>query len=482
MNVSIDSMTIQPAQSSQAPRTGGRTGGPSEGSTPDRRFEDCLAEMSTPTGTPPRVLHSRSRGHESDTDDTRDDDRTRAHRATTEGPPVVPQSATPVPTVQEPSSPATDAATPATDDAAASATAAATSNVTPGGVDLGILDPALLEATADALADPDLADAVAAALAESATAGTAADAAQEPVADVAAVAPPSTEATEPTSAGGTATPTEQLPPDVPATAPRAADAASDQGRAASSGNPPGLEQVPGAPGAANRLAAAARRSAAAGGAANDPAATGALGASAAKAANQSATSASSGSSATSSVDHAAAVTGTPPTIVPQGPAVALETAAAPGAVSVPTPLAMAAAPGSAPGVLAAGPLRLDVDLGGEGLGPMRMRARTIGNELHVSLSAADAHVRATLLSHSNGLRRDLEAAGLDVGSLNVGSSPDQQFGPDGGADTNGGSSQAGDSHQARDRGVSHQTRTRPETRTSSTTPVRPVSSRLDLKL
>ena len=178
MNVSIDSMTIQPAQSSQAPRTGGRTGGPSEGATPDRRFEDCLAEMSTPTGTPPRVLHSRSRGHESDTDDTRDDDRARAHRATAEGPPVVPQSATPVP----PSS-SQDPATPATDDAAASAadaaTAAATSNATAGGVDLGVLDPALLEATVDALADPDLADAVAAALAESATAGTAADATQQ---------------------------------------------------------------------------------------------------------------------------------------------------------------------------------------------------------------------------------------------------------------------------------------------------------------
>ena len=100
----------------------------------------------------------------------------------------------------------------------------------------------------------------------------------------------------------------------------------------------------------------------------------------------------------------------------------------------------------------------------------------------MSLSAADAHVRATLLSHSNGLRRDLEAAGLDVGSLNVGSSPDQPFGPDSGGDTSGSSSHAGDSHQTRDRGVSHQSRPRPDTRTSSTTPVRPVSSRLDLKL
>ena len=71
---------------------------------------------------------------------------------------------------------------------------------------------------------------------------------------------------------------------------------------------------------------------------------------------------------------------------------------------------------------AAGPLRLDLDLSREGLGPMRLRATTVGGQLRVSLTATDAHVRSVLSTHAPELRRDLESAGLDLRSLDVGTS------------------------------------------------------------
>jgi hypothetical protein len=58
--------------------------------------------------------------------------------------------------------------------------------------------------------------------------------------------------------------------------------------------------------------------------------------------------------------------------------------------------------------LPAAPTRLEVDLGDEGLGPLRLRAATIAGRLHVSLAAADEHVRATLNAHGHELRRDLD--------------------------------------------------------------------------
>lgn len=64
--------------------------------------------------------------------------------------------------------------------------------------------------------------------------------------------------------------------------------------------------------------------------------------------------------------------------------------------------------------------RLAIDLGDEGLGPLRLQALTQGGTLHMSLSAADPLVREALVRNSFELRRDLESAGVNLGSLDVG--------------------------------------------------------------
>lgn len=69
------------------------------------------------------------------------------------------------------------------------------------------------------------------------------------------------------------------------------------------------------------------------------------------------------------------------------------------------------------------PIHLDLDLAGEGLGALRLRASTVAGELHVSLTAGDAHVRSALTSHATELRRELESSGLDLASLDLGGSP-----------------------------------------------------------
>lgn len=87
-----------------------------------------------------------------------------------------------------------------------------------------------------------------------------------------------------------------------------------------------------------------------------------------------------------------------------------------------------------------GALHLDLDLGAEGLGAMRLRASTVAGELHVSLSANDVRVRSTLASHATELRRELESSGLGLTSLDVGGSPT------GGHDRTGHAGHHGDNH------------------------------------
>jgi flagellar hook-length control protein FliK len=63
---------------------------------------------------------------------------------------------------------------------------------------------------------------------------------------------------------------------------------------------------------------------------------------------------------------------------------------------------------------------ISVDLSDEGLGPMQLQARQGPDGLHLSLTAADREVGAALARAGAELRRDLEAAGTTVGSLDIG--------------------------------------------------------------
>ena len=118
------------------------------------------------------------------------------------------------------------------------------------------------------------------------------------------------------------------------------------------------------------------------------------------------------------------------------PAAALDRAAAPAVVAAPVSADARPVTVTAGEV---GPLHVDVDLGGEGLGPLRLRAEAIGNELHVSLSATDPHLRATLVDNAPDLRRDLHSSGLELASFDVNGSADQN--PDAGADNGDGARQ-----------------------------------------
>ncbi len=123
--------------------------------------------------------------------------------------------------------------------------------------------------------------------------------------------------------------------------------------------------------------------------------------------------------------------------------------------------------------------RLDVDLSGEGLGPLRFRATTVGGQLRVSLTAGDEHVRSALVKHSAELRRDLEAGGADLTALDVGGST---VGHDGAGQNSAGQAGAGPGWLPDDSGTSGRTRTtdasRPGAESASTTPSssRPTSS------
>jgi flagellar hook-length control protein FliK len=61
-----------------------------------------------------------------------------------------------------------------------------------------------------------------------------------------------------------------------------------------------------------------------------------------------------------------------------------------------------------------------MDLGDEGLGPLRLSALTQAGTVHLTLSAADPQVRDALARQSYELRRDLEGAGIQLGTFDVG--------------------------------------------------------------
>lgn len=64
--------------------------------------------------------------------------------------------------------------------------------------------------------------------------------------------------------------------------------------------------------------------------------------------------------------------------------------------------------------------RMEMDLSDEGLGPLRLQTLAQGGVLHVSLQAADPHVREAIARQSYELRNDLERAGMQLGSFDVG--------------------------------------------------------------
>jgi flagellar hook-length control protein FliK len=125
----------------------------------------------------------------------------------------------------------------------------------------------------------------------------------------------------------------------------------------------------------------------------------------------------------------------------------------------------------------AGPVHLDVDLSGEGLGQLRLRASTIGGELHVALASNEAHVQAALAAHAPELRRDLEAAGLAPTSLDVGGSPAGRDGQQA-----GGSNTREQPSAPTDTSRSTQSRFAATDRPPSPPRPRPNASRLDLLL
>jgi hypothetical protein len=91
------------------------------------------------------------------------------------------------------------------------------------------------------------------------------------------------------------------------------------------------------------------------------------------------------------------------------------------AAPLPTSTLLAGMPGNGP---LAGRVRLgtvDVDLADEGLGALRMTALSRAGLLHVSLAVGDPLVRGQLIDHAADLRREITAAGIDVGSFDVGS-------------------------------------------------------------
>ena len=67
-----------------------------------------------------------------------------------------------------------------------------------------------------------------------------------------------------------------------------------------------------------------------------------------------------------------------------------------------------------------------MDLGDEGLGPLRLHASATGSTINLHLSSTDPAVRELLARHASELRHDLDAAGVDLGSFDVGAQPDRQ--------------------------------------------------------
>jgi len=84
---------------------------------------------------------------------------------------------------------------------------------------------------------------------------------------------------------------------------------------------------------------------------------------------------------------------------------------------------MNAAPAGDARPASTGPLRLPgltMDLGDEGLGPLEVHARAGAGGLHLTLTAGDHDSVALLTSQRDDLRRELEANGASVGSLDIG--------------------------------------------------------------
>lgn len=119
-----------------------------------------------------------------------------------------------------------------------------------------------------------------------------------------------------------------------------------------------------------------------------------------------------------------------------------------------------------------GDARIELDLADEGLGPLRLHALTNNGTLHLQLSSSDAGLRDMLSKHVDDLRSDIAASGLDLGSLDVGSAPDEQHGHAGGTDDR--SAAANRPHRSTGEGADRSGRPVPST------PARPRPSSLDL--
>jgi hypothetical protein len=100
---------------------------------------------------------------------------------------------------------------------------------------------------------------------------------------------------------------------------------------------------------------------------------------------------------------------------------------------------------------------LSMDLSDEGLGPLTLHAMNGAGAVHLKLTAGDRAVGDMLARAGGELRRDLEAGGTTVGSLDIGHSGDlghsgaQQSGsgPSGHAGSQAGGSQSGPNTSAR---------------------------------
>lgn len=105
---------------------------------------------------------------------------------------------------------------------------------------------------------------------------------------------------------------------------------------------------------------------------------------------------------------------------------------------------------------------LSMDLSDEGLGPLTLQALSGDGVVHLKLTAADPAV-GTMLSRAAGeLRRDLEAGGTSVGTLDVGQSAPGQLGADHTGSGLGSGTGAGPDANSRDgRGGEPSTRSRP---------------------
>lgn len=99
-----------------------------------------------------------------------------------------------------------------------------------------------------------------------------------------------------------------------------------------------------------------------------------------------------------------------------------------GAPAPPVGASASSEPGSPVPLRAPSTHRLTVDLGSEGLGPLRVEALSEHGTLHLNLTAGDHATRDALGARLPELRHDLESAGLQLGTLDVGDGGDRRAG------------------------------------------------------